>query len=623
MRKDKPVRKAGMGESGDAASVLAALRIVGASLHAISTGSVRWRILAAVGLTIAAKILTVASPLAFAQAVNQAHQGSGALDHHSRSPFDAMMPAYGFLGFALIWAGTRFLGAAFPYIRDAVFAPVSEAAIRHAAVRAFGHVQSLSLDFHYSKRTGALQRIIERGSRAIDFQLRFVFFNIGPTLFELALATVALAVAYGPLFSLTAIGAVVVYAVLTFALSDWRLKFRRSMIENDQEAAGRVVDGLANFETVKAFNAESTETRRYDQALATYAKAAVQATASLSLLNIVQALVMAVGLLAMVLLAGLAAKEGRMGPGDIAAVVLVLVNIYQPLNILGFAYREIKQSAVDMENMQKLLAQKPSIADAPDARSLQVSKAQIAFEQIAFAHDARVQGLSEISFVAQAGQVTALVGPSGSGKSTLLRLLFRFFDPDQGRILIDGQDIAQVTQASLRSCLGLVPQDVVLFNDTIGYNITYGRPDALAEEVRAAAQAAQLLDFIDDLPDGMATRVGERGLKLSGGERQRLGIARVLLRDPQILLLDEATSALDSGTESEVQRAIEMAAQGRTSLVVAHRLSTIARAQQILVLDQGRIVERGDHASLLAANGLYASLWRRQAQEKQEPALVD
>jgi ATP-binding cassette subfamily B protein len=431
-----------------------------------------------------------------------------------------------------------------------------------------------------------------------------------------------LTVAYNALFAAIAIGTIVIYAAVTFGLADWRLKFRRQMNESDQEAAARAVDSLLNYETVKTFAAEARETQRFDQAIRARGAAAVKASSSLAALNAAQAFVTVLGLLAMVLAAGNAVAEGRMGPGDIAAVTLVMLNLYAPLNILGFAYLEIKQSAVDMEKMFELLDEPASVADSLDAKRLLVREGGVRFDDVSFAHEGRATGLTHVTFEVPGGKSLALVGPSGAGKSTVLRLLFRFYDPDGGAVLIDGQDIRTVTQASLRTAVGVVPQDVVLFNDTIRYNIAYGRPDASTAELREAAAKAQLLEFIESLPQGWDTRVGERGLKLSGGEKQRVGIARVILTDPKILVLDEATSALDSATEAEVQEALDAAAAGRTTIVVAHRLSTIARAAEILVLDAGQIVERGDHETLVAKGGLYADLWTRQAEgagESSEP----
>jgi ATP-binding cassette subfamily B protein len=440
-------------------------------------------------------------------------------------------------------------------------------------------------------------------------------FNIGPTILELLLAAAVLGVTYGAAFSAIAVLTVVIYGAVTLWITEWRLQYRRELNERDSEAAGRAVDSLLNYETVKAFAAEARETERFDRALAGYAKAAVRSNTSLAALNVAQSFIMSAGLMAMVIAAGFATIDGGMGPGDVTAVILILMNLYAPLNILGFAYREIKQSAIDMEKMFSLLDEKLDIADAPDAKPLQNGPGALSFENVGFAHDGRVVGLTDVSFTVPPGATTAVVGPSGAGKSTVLKLALRFYDPTQGRVTIDGQDLRSVAQTSIREAVGLVPQDVVLFNDTIRYNIAYGKPDATQAELEQAARTAQLLTFIESLPDGWETKVGERGLKLSGGEKQRVGIARVALKQPRLLILDEATSSLDTRTEREVQAALEQAAKGRTTLVVAHRLSTIAGADQILVLKNGAIVERGRHADLILRNGEYAELWRRQAED--------
>jgi ATP-binding cassette subfamily B protein len=566
----------------------------------------RLRLIVSFVFTLLGKVLAVFSPLVLADGINALAEGRG----------EGALPA--FIGLAGFWGALRFASTASPQVRDALFQPISEEAQRRAGTRVFAHVHSLSVRFHQSKRTGAVYRTIERGIRAIDFLLRFLAFNIAPTLIELALAAGVLAWRYGVNFALIAAATVAIYAWITFGVTEWRMKHRREMNEADTEAAGRAVDSLLNFETVKSFAAEARESERYDRALASYAHAAVRSNTSLVLLNALQGLVMNVGLVAMVLAAGALVARGSMGPGDITAVILIMVNLYAPLNILGFAYREIKQTSIDMEKMYAMLDEKPDVADRLGAAELNAGKGEVAFENVSFSHEGRDRGLDSVSFVALAGKTTAIVGPSGAGKSTVLKLLFRFYDPGAGRVAIDGQDLREVTQASLRDALGLVPQDVVLFNDTIRYNIGYGRPEASQAELEQAAQRAQLLHFIESLPQGWETRVGERGLKLSGGEKQRVGIARVVLKDPRILILDEATSSLDSGTEAEVQDALEAASRGRTTIVVAHRLSTIANADQIVVLDQGAIAERGTHAALIAKDGLYAGLWRRQAEEPEE-----
>jgi ATP-binding cassette subfamily B protein len=563
----------------------------------------RWRLWISLALTLTGKVLAVFSPLVLAEGINAVAAGRTEGAFHI------------FIGLAGFWAALRFASTAGPQIRDAIFQPLSEEAQRRAGTRVFSHVHSLSVRFHQSKRTGAVYRTIERGVRAIDFLMRFLAFNIAPTVVELVLAAGVLTWKYGGIFAAIAAVTVIIYAWLTFGVTEWRLKHRREMNEKDTEAAGRAVDSLLNFETVKSFAAEDRESERYDRALASYASAAVKSNTSLVLLNMVQGLIMSVGLAAMVIAAGWLATRGTMGPGDITAVMLIMINLYAPLNILGFAYREIKQSSIDMEKMFLLLDEDPDVADKPGAVALQPARGEVAFENVSFAHEGRDRGLENVSFVARAGETTAIVGPSGAGKSTVLKLLYRFYDPSAGRVAVDGQDLRDVTQASLRSALGLVPQDVVLFNDTLRYNIAYGRPDATQHELEEAARRAQLLTFIENLPQGWDTRVGERGLKLSGGEKQRVGIARVVLKDPKILILDEATSSLDSATEAEVQDALAEASRGRTTIVVAHRLSTIADAHQIVVLEDGHIAERGTHAALIAKDGLYANLWKRQAEE--------
>lgn len=572
----------------------------------------RPRMVLALVLTITAKGFAVAAPVFFGEGVNAIAERAA----------DAAV--WSFIAAFLIYAGARFMSVGAPQLRDAMFAPVSQDVQRLIAVRAFGHVQRLSLNYHQTKRTGALNRIIDRGARAVDFLLRFLVFNIGPTVFELLLAAGVMGVAYGWEFPVIAVVTVAAYALATFSVTEWRVKLRRVMNEADNEANARAVDALINFETVKAFAAESRETDRYDGALRRYADAAARSQSSLALLNGLQALVMNLGLLAMALVAGLKAWNGTLQAGDVAAVTLILMNIYQPLNILGWAYREIKQATVDLERVFQTLALKPDVADAPDAEDADIPAGTIRFEDVRFAHEGRERSVDGVSFDIPAGQFVGVCGPSGAGKSTLLKLLFRFYDPSGGRILIDGQDLRKVRQDSLRANLGLVPQDVVLFNDTLRANILYSAPHADDATVMEAAERARLGDFIRMLPNGLDTPVGERGLKLSGGEKQRVGVARAILKDPKILVLDEATSALDSETEREVQAALKEAAKGRTTVAVAHRLSTIAGADTILVLENGRIAETGTHDDLIARGGLYALMWKRQAEagEVSEPRIV-
>ena len=594
-------------ETTDTPGTLSALgdlaRLVGRS----GAPQLRLRLTGAIVLTLAAKALGVLAPLVLGAAVNRLAAGQGA----------GVGIAAGFAGFAVGWALVRFLSAAAPQLSDIVFAPVRQAAQRRTAAETFAHALNLSLDFHQTKRSGTLSRTVERGSRAVDFLLRVLAFNLVPTGLELVLAAGVLAGKYDWRFGAVAVAVVVIYAAVTFALSNWRLEHRRIMNAADSEAAGQAVDAFLNYETVKSFGAETRAAAGYDRALGVYGDAAVKANQSLALLNMMQALIMNVGLGVMAVMAGYEAAAGRMGPGDVTAAVLIMISLYAPLNILGFAYREIRQSFIDMEEMLKVTRQAPQVADAPGAgplpRANNAKGASIAFDQVSFRHDARANGLEDVSFHAPPGTTTALVGPSGAGKSTVVKLALRLLDPQGGRVLIDGADVRSVTQASLRQAVALGPQDVALFNDSIGANIAFARPDADEAAIWAAVEAAELADFIRALPEGMATRVGERGLKLSGGERQRVGIARALLADPCILILDEATSALDSRTEAAIQKTLRRARTGRTTLVVAHRLSTVADADQILVLKAGRIVERGAHHELVArVGGEYASLWRKQ-----------
>ncbi len=576
------------------------------------------RLISAILLTLAGKGLGVLAPLVLGAAVNRLAAGQGA----------ATAVGLGFAAFAIGWALVRFLSAASPLVSDVVFAPVRAAAQRATAAEAFAHALSLSLDFHQTKRSGALSRTMDRGSRAVDFLLRILAFNLVPTGVELVLAAGVLGAKYDWRFAAVAVVVVVIYTAATFAMSNWRLEHRRIMNAADSEAAGVSVDALLNYETVKSFGAETRAAQTYDRALGDYAEASLKANSSLNMLNGMQALVMNLGLGVMAVMAGFEASAGRMGPGDVTAAVLIMISLYAPLNILGFAYREIRQSFIDMEEMLKVTRQTPQVADAPNAvalpRPVDARGASVAFEGVGFRHDARANGLEDVSFYAAPGTTTALVGPSGAGKSTIVKLALRLLDSQEGRVLIDGHDAREVTQASLRSAVALVPQDVALFNDTLAANIAFARPEADEAQVWAAAEAAELADFIRGLPDGMQTKVGERGLKLSGGERQRVGIARALLADPCILILDEATSALDSRTEAAIQKTLRKARNGRTTLVVAHRLSTVADADQILVLKAGRIVERGGHHELVARQGgEYAALWRKQTRGGKTPQMAD
>lgn len=572
----------------------------------------RPRIVLAFILTVASKGLAVIAPVFMGDGINKLIAG------------ESEQAGASFVLFFVLFAGARFAANGLPYVRDGFFAPVTQDAQRLLAVDAFRHAQHLELQFHLTRRSGALNRIIERGAGAMDYLFRFLAFNIGPTIVELIFAAIVLAALYGVQFSLAAFVVIAIYTGFTIVVTEWRNKQRRAMNEADTRLRGISLDTLSNFETVKAFASEDREANRYDEALQDYNGHMVKVQQSLSVLNAGQELVMTAGLLAVAIMAGQGALSGQMQAGDVTAVILMLLNIYRPLNILGWAWREIKQGSVDIEKLFGLMDRQPEVADAPSAPVFSPTNGEVRFDQVSFSHEGRASGLNEVSFTAPGGSFIGVVGPSGAGKSTILKLLFRFYDPAAGRITIDRQDVRTVTQASLRASLGLVPQEVVLFNDTLRFNLSYARLDASDEDIMAAAGRAQLREFIESLPAGLDTRVGERGLKLSGGEKQRVGVARAILLDPKILVLDEATSSLDSTTEQEVQAALKEAARGRTTIAVAHRLSTIAGADEILVFDKGEIIERGTHQQLIQQNGVYAALWRRQSQggEDRSPSVL-
>lgn len=568
----------------------------------------KWRIAASLALVFIGKLAGVGAPVALGDAINRLAPGSG----------QAVVIGADFLMLAIAFAGLRLVAACAPYARDVIFTVVSQSTMAKAATETFAHALALSLDFHQTKQTGTMARVIERGARSTDFLMRSVVFNLGPTAIELVLAMIVMATRLDWRFAVTAFITIVLYTVLTFKITDWRLAHRRELNEADSRSAGLSVDALLNYETVKTFGSEARTVARYEDAMSDYVRAGVKANTSLSLLNAIQSLVLNLGLALMTVMAGYEVMAGRMQIGDVTMAVLLLIGIYGPLNMLGFNYREIRQAFIDMEQMVELQGRQPDIVDAPNAQDLPPATgrgAEVAFEDVEFRHDARSTGLIDVSFRAAPGQTVALVGPSGAGKTTAIRLALRLIDPQSGRVTLDGVDLRQIKQAALRRAVALVPQDVALFNDTIFANIAFARPEASAEDVRAAAAAAELGPFIEGLPNGMATVVGERGLKLSGGERQRVGIARALLADPRVLVLDEATSALDGPTEEAIQATLRKVRAGRTTLVIAHRLSTIVDADLILVLRRGRIVERGRHAELLEKGGEYAALWRRQTRE--------
>jgi ABC-type transport system involved in Fe-S cluster assembly fused permease/ATPase subunit len=586
----------------------ASMADLGALVMRSGAPQLRLRIAAALVLVFVGKLCGVLAPVMLGDAINTlapAAQGGLAVGAT-------------FVTLALAFAAFRLVAACAPYARDAIFTRVSQSTMARAAVESFAHALSLSLDFHQTKQTGTLSRIIDRGARSTDFLIRSLIFNLGPTFVELVLAMAVMVVRLDWRFALTAFATLVVYAVVTFKITDWRLSHRRELNESENRAAGLSSDALMNYETLKAFGAEGRLVDSYGRAMAQYVDASARANGSLNMLNGAQSLILNVGLAAMTVMAGYEVAGGRLQLGDITMAILLLSGLYAPLGMLGFQYREIRQGLIDMEQMVSLQAIAPDITDAPTARPLPPASGQgaaLAFEHVSFRHDARSSGLLDVSFAAKPGQTVALVGPSGAGKTTAVRLAMRLLDPQEGRVTLDGVDMREVRQAELRRAVALVPQDVALFNDTLYANVAFARPDATPEDVRAAADAAELGPFIDGLPNGMQTRVGERGLKLSGGERQRVGIARALLADPRLLILDEATSALDGPTEAAIQETLRKVKAGRTTLVIAHRLSTIVDADQILVLRRGRIAEQGTHAELLENQGEYAALWRRQTRE--------
>jgi ATP-binding cassette subfamily B protein len=563
----------------------------------------RLRVVGALLLLAAAKAANVLVPIAYARAVDALapQSGAGAV---------VAVPIALLVGYGLL----RVMASALGELRNAVFSKVQARAGRRVALDVFRHLHALSMRFHMDRATGGLSRVIERGVRGIATSLNFLLFNIIPTIVEILFVSVILWWMFAASFALTMLGTIIAYVAFTLIFTNWRLRFRRQMNQTDEEANTKAVDSLLNYETVKYFGNEAHESRRYDESMTRYESAYVKSETTLNMLNAGQATIMAVGLTITMLLAGRGIADGSMSIGDLVMVNTYLIQLYQPLNILGFAYREIKQGLTDMEQMFALLDVPAEVRDAPDAVPLALTQGEIRFEDVRFGYRPDREILKGVSFTVPPGRMLAIVGPTGAGKSTISRLLFRFYDVTGGRVLVDGQDVRALTQQSLRAAIGVVPQDTVLFNDTIRYNIAYGRPGATDAEIENAARLAQVHDFVTRLPDGYATRVGERGLKLSGGEKQRVAIARTILKDPRLLILDEATSALDTRTEQEIQAALRDVARNRTTLVIAHRLSTVVEADEIIVLQEGAIAERGTHGGLIAAGGLYADMWRRQSE---------
>uniref|UniRef100_UPI003F4DC7AC ABCB family ABC transporter ATP-binding protein/permease n=1 Tax=Azospirillum formosense TaxID=861533 RepID=UPI003F4DC7AC len=597
-------------EAASSTGDMAALRSLVPYLWPRDSFETKLRVVVALVLLVGAKVANVWVPIFYKRAVDALSPGdAGAL---------VTIP----LGLIVAYGLARVMSLVFAELRDAVFANVAQRTIRKVALSVFQHLHALSLRFHLERQTGGLTRSLERGTRAIETLLRYALFSIVPTLVEITLVCVILWRMFDGWFALATFATVGSYIAYTFFVSEWRIQFRRAMNETDNKANTKAVDSLLNYETVKYFGNEGHEARRYDQALASYEQAAVKSQRSLSLLNIGQSAIISLGLAVVMGMAARGIVNGTMTLGDFVLVNTYLLQLYQPLNFFGVVYREIKQALIDVESMVTLLSVDREVADRPGAPPLAITGGELRFDGVEFGYDPRRPILKGVSFTVPAGRTVAIVGPSGAGKSTIGRLLFRFYDVSGGGILIDGQDIREVTQQSLRGAIGIVPQDTVLFNDTVYYNIAYGRPGASPAEVEQAARLAHIHNFIMALPDGYETTVGERGLKLSGGEKQRVAIARTILKNPAILLFDEATSALDTHTEREIQANLREVSRGRTTLVIAHRLSTVIDADEILVMEAGRVIERGRHMELLSRGGAYAALWARQQESSQGPEPV-
>ena len=557
------------------------------------------------------QIIAVITPQFFSRAVDALAP---------EDPTGATLLGFGAVGLVLAYGIARIMSVGLQQLRDAIFARVGQGALRAWALETFTHIHRLSMRYHITRKTGGLSRVIERGVKGVDFLLRFMLFSVGPLILQLLLIMGVLFFTFDVWYLIVVAGTIGIYVWFTFAVTEWRVRIRKEMNEQDTDANQKAIDSLLNFETVKYFGAEKWEADRYDSAMGNYMVAAIKTNYTLAFLNFGQALLITGGLVAVMVMAAIGVENGTLSVGDFVLVNAYMIQLTLPLNFLGTVYREIRQSLIDMGEMFDLLGQPAEVMDKADANVLKVQSGEVVLDDVHFGYDPERMILKGVSLTAKPGQTIAIVGSSGSGKSTIGRLLFRFYDVVGGALRIDGQDIRDVTQQSLHAQIGVVPQDTVLFNDTVHYNIAYGRPDAPEAEIIAAAKAAKIHDFIVSLPDGYATTVGERGLKLSGGEKQRVGIARTLLKNPPILLLDEATSALDTQTEMDIQSELKAMAQGRTVITIAHRLSTIADADLIVVLEEGVIVEKGSHEALLAAGGRYAQLWNRQSEDETAPA---